>query len=219
MGFILFMFVLLILLLLLVTIGSVQQASIFIVSGKKIEFVNMLLPSLLSILSFTFILFVANFILNKLKINAFDFIYYNIMNWEYTFNNTLLVFITIFVSFIVFILLQAYILKLVTLDYKKIWEKTYKFFITKVFKKTIKKTLTASSDEISNNEHSEPSEKEKVSIDLSKIIPSENQNINNEKQLLFFHILSASLFSFSLVFFAILFFMFIGIRFGNKFIA
>ncbi len=218
MGFILFVFALLIVLLLLVIIGSVQQASIFVVSGKKIEFVNMLLPAFLSAFSFTLILFIADLILNKLNINAFDFIYYNIMNWEYTFNNTLFVFITIFISFIVFIILQAYFLKLVMLNYKKIWKKSYEFFITKILKKDIPKTLAPSSQEVNDNKLEDSTQQDKASIDLSKVIPSDTQNIDKEYKLSFFHTLSASLFSFSLVFFTILLCIFIGIKFGNKFI-
>lgn len=218
MGFILFVFALLIVLLLLVIIGSVQQASIFVVSGKKIEFVNMLLPAFLSAFSFTLILFIADLILNKLNINAFDFIYYNIMNWEYTFNNTLFVFITIFISFIVFIILQAYFLKLVMLNYKKIWKKSYEFFITKILKKDIPKTLAPSCQEVNDNKLEDSTQQDKASIDLSKVIPSDTQNIDKEYKLSFFHTLSASLFSFSLVFFTILLCIFIGIKFGNKFI-
>ena len=199
MGFFSFMLFFLILLLLIIIIGSIQQFTIWAVTKKMHEFIVMIIPALLSIVSFLIIITITYLTLNLFDINSIKIVYSIFMKWDYSFNNYIYMIIGYIIGTILFILLQALCLKLVYINYKKI----YDFIRIKIFKKEEIKALDCSEEDL----------KGKVSINLSRSIAVPIKN-----KLAFFQAFSASLFTFSICFFSILLLIYIGTLIGKHYI-
>lgn len=197
MGLFTFIICLLILLLLLIVIGTVQQFSLWVVTRKKYEFVVMIIPAFFSLLAFGVTTLLTCYILSLLNINIVNLLYSKLMNWEYSFNSFIGMILGLMLSSIIYILLQAFCLKLVNIDYKKIYE----FIKYKILKKEQIKEL--SSSETAN-------ENDTLTEDLLPAIP--------ETKTSFFNYLAASLFTFALFFFSIFLLIYIGIIIGEKYV-
>jgi len=200
MGLFTFIICLLILLLILIVIGTIQEFTLWTVTRKKHEFVVMLIPALVSLIAFSITICFTYYILTLFNIHIFDILYSKLMNWEYSFNNFIGMILSLVIFSVVYIILQALCLKLVNIDYKKI----YHFIKHKIFRKEEIKGLGSSSEE----------QKEKASVDLTHnslpALPT--------KKTPFFHYFAASLFSFSICVFSISLLLYIGIIIGEKYI-
>lgn len=199
MGFFTFIICILILLLIVIMIGTIQEFTLWVVTRKSHEFVVMIIPALLSLISFGVTLFLTYFILNKFNINTANILFSILMNWEYSFNNFIGMLLGYIACAIVFAILQALCLKLVNINYKKIFD----FVKYKILRKKEIKTLAPSEEE----------QKEKASIDLThNLLPVVKAKTP------FFHYISASLFSFAIAFSSIFGLIYIGILLGEKYI-
>lgn len=200
MGLFTFIICLLILLLILIIIGTIQEFTLWVVTKKKHEFVIMLIPALVSLITFSITALLTNYILNLFDINIINIIYSEIMNFEYRFNSFIGMILGLLIFSIVYIILQALCLKLVNIDYKKIYE----FIKYKILKKEEVKGLGSSSEE----------QNDKVSVDLThNALPALPFT-----KTPFFHYIAASLFSFSISIFSISLLIYIGIIIGEKYI-
>lgn len=200
MGLFTFIICLLILLLILIVIGTIHEFTLWVVTRKDHEFVVMLVPSLVSIITFCITAFLTYYILNLFDINIINILYSEIMNFEYKFNNFIGMILGLVIFSVVYIILQALCLKLVNIDYKKI----YKFIKYNILKKEEIKGLGSSSDEKNEN----------ISVDLThNALPAIPTN-----RTPFFHYIAASLFSFSICLFSISLLIYIGMIIGEKYI-
>lgn len=200
MGLFIFIICFLILLLILIIIGTVQEFTLWVVTRKGHEFVVMLIPSLVSLITFSITALLTYYILKLFDINIINILYSEIMNFEYSFNNFIGMILGLILFSVVYIILQALCLKLVNIDYIKICE----FIKHKILKKEDIKGLGASAEV----------QDEKASIDLTHsslpAIPT--------KKSPFFHYIAASLFSFSICVFSISLLIYIGMLIGEKYI-
>ncbi len=196
MGLFTFIVCFLILLLILIIAGSIQQFALFVTTRKTNEFIVMVIPAFVSLIAFILTLLITYLILKLFNINSLKTIYSMFMNWEYSFNQYISTILALVLCSIVYILLQALCLKLVNIDYSKIWN----YIKYKILKKEEIKVL-------------EPTEEEKVSIDLThNALPTLRRNIS------FFHYFAASLFSFTISLASIVGLIYLGIILGQKYI-
>ena len=159
----------------------------------------MIIPTLISLLSFGITLSLTYFILEIFNINTGNILFSIFMNWEYKFDNFIVMLLGYIACSIIFIILQAFCLKLVNINYSKIFD----FIKYKILRKKEVKTLAPSEEE----------QKEKVSIDLThNLLPVVKTKTP------FFHYISASLFSFAITFSSILGLIYLGIFLGEKYI-
>lgn len=121
MGVFSFIIFLLIALLIIIIVGSVQNFCLWCVTKENNEFVVMILPALLSILLLCGLVVGTFYVLKLFDIDAIKIICSMIMNWEYNFNSYIYIIIAYILCSILFVILQAFCLKLVNLDYKKIF--------------------------------------------------------------------------------------------------
>lgn len=200
MGLFSFIICLLILLLILITIGTIQEFTLWVVTRKKHEFVVMLVPSLVSLITFSITVFLTHYILTLFNINIINILYSEIMNFEYNFNSFIGMILGLVIFSVVYIILQAFCLKLVNIDYNKI----YDFIKYKIFKKDEIKGLGASAEK----------QNDKACIDLThNALPTLPTT-----QTPFFHYIAASLFSFSICVFSTSLLIYIGMVIGEKYI-
>ena len=198
MGLFTFIICLLILLLILIVIGTIQEFTLWVVTRKGHEFIVMLVPSLVSLITFSITALLTHYILTLFDINIINIIYSEIMNFEYNFNSFIGMILGLVIFSVLYIILQAFCLKLVNIDYKKI----YDFIKYKVLKKDEIKGLSTSPEE------------KKTSVDLThNALPA----LPTTKTP-FFHYIAASLFSFSICVFSISLLIYIGMIIGEKYI-
>ena len=202
MGFFTFILCFLILMLVIIIVGSVEQFALYVVIKKKIEFVTIIVPSLLSIIVFTFLVIITNAVLSIFNIHTINALYSIFMKFDYSFNHIITIVISYFICFIVFVLLQALCLKLININYKKIGD----FIKYKIFKKEEIKSLSASENE--------ESIEGKVSINLTNY----DLPVKKEEKISYFYYVATSLLTFSIFFFSIICLTFIGILFGKSYI-
>ncbi len=200
MGFFTFIICLLILLLILIIIGTIQEFTLWVVTRKKHEFVIMIIPALVSLLTFLISIFLTYYILNLFNVNCFEILYSKFMNFEYSFNNFISMILGFVICSIIFIILQALCLKLVNIDYKKIYE----FVKYKIFRRKELKELGASSME-ETTENSVNLTHNALPAIMSKKTP-------------FFHYIASSLFAFAISFASISGLFYLGIFLGEKYI-
>lgn len=200
MGLFTFIIGLLVLLLILIIIGTIQEFTLWVVTRKSREFVIMMIPALISLIVFSIVMFLTYYILDLFNINTLNLVYSKIMNFEYSFHNTIYIIIGYSIAIIVFIILQALCLKLVNINYTKISD----FIKYKILKKEDVKGLGSSTED----------KDEKSSVNLTNnFLPA-----LPKKKTPFFHYIAASLFSFAIVFFSIFSLIYIGIMLGEKYI-
>lgn len=200
MGLFTFIICLLILLLILIIIGTIQEFTLWVVTRKGHEFVIMLIPSLFSLITFSITAFLTHYILTLFDINIINILYSEIMNFEYKFNSFVGMILGLIIFSVVYTILQAFCLKLVNIDFKKIYE----FIKYKVLKKEEVKGLGSSSEE----------ENARASVDLThNSLPA-----LPKQKTPFFHYFAASLFSFSICVFSISLLIYIGMIIGEKYI-
>lgn len=201
MGLFTFIICMLILLLILIVIGTIQEFTLWIVTRKGHEFVIMIIPSLVSLVTFSITALLTHCILKLFNIDIVNILYSEIMNFEYNFNSFIGMILGLFISCIIYIVLQALCLKLVNIDYEKI----YRFIKHKIFKKDEIKGLGTSA-EIQTTD--------KTAVNLThNLLPA-----LPEKRIPFFHYIAASLFSFSICIFSISLLIYIGMIIGEKYI-
>ena len=201
MGLFTFIVCFLILLLIVIIIGSIQEFSLWVVTKKSNEFVVMIIPAIVSLAAFIITTISTYFILLKgFNINCLNIIYSMLLNWEYSFNDYISMLLGYIVCALIFIVLQAFCLKLSNINYSKI-----PYFIKhKILKKEEIKTLSASE---------ETQQEGKVSVDLThNALPVKKIKIS------FLYYLSASLFTFAISFFSIFLLAYIGTILGEKYI-
>lgn len=200
MGVFTFILCFLILLLILIVIGTIQEFTLWIVTRKGHEFVVMIVPSFISIITFGITAFLTHYILTLFDINIITIIYSEIMNFEYNFNSFIGMILALIIFSITYVILQALCLKLVNIDYNKICE----FIKYKILKKEKIKSLGTSPQEQTEN----------VSIDLThNVLPA----LPTTKTP-FFHYIAASLFSFSICLFSMSLLFYVGMIIGEKYI-
>lgn len=197
MGLFTFIVCFLILLLIVIVVGTLQQLGLIITTRKCNEFVVMIIPALMSLLAFALTLLITNLILKAFNINSLNMIYSMFMNWEYSFSDYIATILACVIFSVAYIIIQAFCLKLVNINYYTIW----KFIKHKIFKKEEIKTL-------------EPTEEEKkVSIDLMHVeLPVIKPKTS------FLHYFAASLFTYALSFSSITGLIYLGILLGKKYI-
>lgn len=200
MGLFTFIICLLILLLILIIIGTIQEFTLWVVTRKGHEFIVMLVPSLVSLITFSITAFLTHYILTLFDINIINIIYSELMNFEYNFNSFIGMILGLVIFSVVYIILQALCLKLVNIDYKKVYE----FIKYKILKKEEIKGLGTSAEE----------QNDKASVDLTHNALPALPTLKTP----FFHYIAASLFSFSLTFFSIFLLIYIGMMIGEKYI-
>jgi len=200
MGLFTFIICLLILLLLLIVIGTIQEFTLWVVTRKDHEFVVMLVPSLVSLITFGITALLTHYILKLFDINIINILYSEIMNFEYNFNSFIGMVLGLVLFSVVYIILQALCLKLVNIDYGKI----YIFIKQKILKKEDIKGLGSSPEE----------QNEKASVDLTHNALPALPTIETP----FFHYIAASLFSVSICLFSISLLIYIGMIIGEKYI-
>lgn len=206
MGTFLFIVFLLITLLVIIIIGSIQNLSVYCVTKQKHEFVYMVLPALLSLIVFLFITIATYFTLNLFNIDTLNLIFSMIMKFEYSFNNYIIMIISYIVSILLFVVIQAFCLKLSNIQYDKI----YNYIKRKI--KLIKKEKNTNPKDNENE------------IKINEL-EENNENISNlpatvkeVKQIPFFYTFSASLFTFAICFFSSLLLFYIGTLIGKSYI-
>ena len=194
MSFLLFSFFVLLLLILIILVGSFEQLAINIVSKKKVEFVAIMLPALFTIISFIAVYFLAYIILNILNINTLNILFSLFMKWDYEPVNVVYISITLVIATLLFILLQAFCLKLINIDYIKIWKG-----ISSKLPKKQNEPLSLGGKTLQQGA---------VSVDLVKY--------SKYEKISFFNASVASLFSFSIIFFLTILLFFIGKYIGGR---
>lgn len=209
MGTFLLIVFLLITLLILIVIGSVQDLTLWCTTKQKHEFVIMILPALLSLISLIVIIVTTYLVLDVFNINTLNLIFTMIMKFNYNPHNYIIMVSTYIFSLILFICLQALCLKLININYRKI----YNYIKDKI--KSINKN--------NSKKHKKLEETDKT---ITKSINTEHtENGSNlptvleEKQKLpFFYAFSASLFAFAICFFSSLLLFYIGTLIGKSYI-
>ena len=199
MFFLIFSISTLILLLILIFIGSIDQFSIQIVTKKKIEFVVVLLPAMLSLISLTALTAITSYILKLFNIKTIYTLVSIFLKWDFDIMKLTYLAIAYTISTLIFLILQAYCIKLINIDYKKIWDR-----IRKVFK--VKENCGVAILN-GNTLTTPPSE---VSINLV--------HYSKYEKISFVNSLLASLFSFSLIFFLFILFLVVGAYIGGRII-
>lgn len=200
MGLFTFIVCFLILLLVIIVVGSIQQLSLWISTRKNNEFVVMIIPALVSLITFILTIIITYLLLKAFKINSLNTLYSMFMKWEYSFNDYIATILGYILCSVVYIILQALCLKLVNINYYKIRD----FIKYKILKKEEIKTLAAS----------EAEQEGKVSVDLThNTLPVKRAKIS------FFHYIAASLFAFAISFFSIFGLIYIGIELGQRYIS
>lgn len=199
MGLFTFIVCFLILLLILIVAGSIQQFALFVTTRKNNEFVVMIIPAFISLVTFILTLIITHLILNALSINSLNTMYSMFMNWEYNFSHYISIILALFICSVVYVFLQALCLKLVNINYNKIWS----FIKHKILKKEETKTL----------ESTEKAEEEKASIDLTH-----NKLPALKSKISFFYYFAASLFAYTISLASIIGLIYIGVLLGQKYI-
>jgi len=200
MGLFTFIVCFLILLLIIIIVGSIQQFALWVVTRRNNEFIVMIIPALLSLITFGITIAITYLALTKFfEINSLNILFSIFMKFEYNFNDYIAMLLGYISCAIVYVILQALCLKLVNINYYKIGD----FIKYKILKKEETKTLAASENE----------QEGKVSIDLThNTLPVKKAKIS------FFHYIATSLFTFAISFFSIFGLIYIGILLGEKYI-
>lgn len=196
MGLFTFIVCFLILLLILIIVGSIEQLALFITTRKMNEFIVMIIPAFISLVTFILTMTITYLILNAFNINSINTIYSMFMKFEYSFNDYMATILAFVLFSVVYIILQALCLKLVNINYYKIG----KFIKYKIFRNEEIKSL-------------EPAEEEKVSINLTH-----NELPAIKKEVSFFHYFAASLFAYTTSLASITGLIYVGILLGQKYI-
>ncbi len=204
MGFFLFILFMLLLFLFIILIGSTLQFSTLMCTRQKVEFEQTIFPSFLSFSSFSIIMFITSIILSKFNINILELIYMLILNLDINFDHFIYAMFSYLGSFMFFTLVQAFCIKLIYLDYIKIFN-NIENFILKLFGKEKPKVLNAThgaNDNLLNENESQNSYQ-----------MSNNRTI---KSISFLNSYLISLMSSSLLFFVCILFLFLGTIVGSK---
>lgn len=199
MGVFIFILLTLLLSILIIIIGSTLQFSVIICTGKKVEFEQIILPSLLSLISFFGIIFSTHIVLINFNINIISLIYSFLLNIDFTFNNLIYGSFAYLGAFLIFTIIQSVYVKLIYFDYSKIFRKLKENILSLFGKERIKELI--SSDDINNKDF------ETINMTRSKI-----------SSISFLNSYLVSLLSSAFIFFLCFLFIFLGAIIGNKII-
>lgn len=183
----------LVFLVLLILKGSILQTGIRIFARKKYSFYFMIIPTFLSILTNMILLFVSYIILTKNDVNVLEIIFQYIFNSISDFKQILYIIIALIASEVIFLIIQAFILKLVNFDIYK----------------SIKSIFVKNSNENDKNANQED---DLFDEDL------DDSEICTTNKLSFVNGLLAGVFCFAIMFFLTVILLYIGTLIGPKFI-
>lgn len=186
-------------LILLILKGSILQTGLRIFNKKKYSFYFMIIPTFLAILVNMILLFMAYLVVvTKFDINIVEVAVQFLFNALTDFKPILYIILAVIIAEVIFLIIQAFILKLVTFDiYKSI-----KNLIHKIANKISKKGKSESETQDNNTNET---------YELAKNAPE--ANVTNAKPK-FANGLLAGLFCFSIMVFLTIILLYIGERIG-----
>ena len=187
-------------LVLLILKGSILQTWIRIFAKKKYSFYFMILPTFLSILTNMILLFISYIVLTKNNIDILELALQYLFNSVSDFKQILYIIIAAISSEVLFLIIQAFILKLINFDLYK--------SIKNIFVKGNKSDNTDATDDI-------------ISISEDDMFSDDAENISEDtpSKLSFINGLLAGIFCFSIMFFLTVILLYMGSLIGSKFIA
>lgn len=180
-------------LILMIIKGSIFQSGIKILTKRKPNFCYMIIPSCLSVITNMLLLVLAYIFLIEKGINVLDTIVAYMFDSLTDFTPLLYIIITLVVCEVIFIIIQAFILKLITFDiYASIKKLVYK--------------ITKKQDKYEKNEYE----------DTLTLVPVNDDSVSNmaPRPLSFANGLLTGFFCFSIMFFLTIILIYIGESIG-----
>ncbi len=182
-------------LILLILKGSILQLGLRLFTKKKHGFYFMIIPTFLAIVTNMILLFASYIVITRLNINIVEILIQYLFNSLVDFKPILNILLVLLAAEVIFIIIEAFILKLVTFD---ICDSIKKLF-SKIFKKA--KSESDENNEIENNSN--------------YLIEVNEEQITRPS---FINGLLAGLFCFSIMFFLTIILLYIGETIGSRFI-
>lgn len=189
-------------LILLTLKGSILQTGLRIFNKKKYGFYFMIIPTFLAILVNMILLFIAYLVVvTKFDINIVEVAVQFLFNALTDFKPILYIILAVIIAEVIFLIIQAFILKLVTFDIYKSIKKLFKL-ITKKSKEPEKQMLTG---DIKNN----------IQINTELNATTQEVELTNTKPS-YVNGLLAGLFCFSIMVFLTIILLYAGEVVGSK---